>query len=77
MNLISLQFKTTSNYQTNLDKLTTLIIKCEENSIIVAPEVCITGYDYDNFDLAIDFSNTIINTLIELSVNKTICTTII
>ena len=77
MNLISLQFKTTSNYQTNLDKLTTLINQCEENSIIVAPEVCITGYDYDNFDLAIDFSNTIIDTLLQLSKNKIICTTII
>ena len=77
MNLISLQFKTTTNYQTNLDKLTTLINKCEENSMIVAPEVCITGYDYDNFDLAIEFSNTIIDTLLQLSTNKTICTTII
>jgi predicted amidohydrolase len=77
MNLISLQFKTTSNYQTNLDKLTTLINQCEENSIIVAPEVCVTGYDYDNFNLAIDFSNTIIDTLLQLSLNKIICTTII
>ncbi len=77
MNLISLQFKTTLNYQINLDKLTTLINQCEENSIIVAPEVCVTGYDYDNFDLAIDFSNTIIDILLQLSKNKIICTTII
>jgi predicted amidohydrolase len=77
MNLVSLQFKTISNYQTNLDKLTTLINQCEENSIIVAPEVCITGYDYNNFDLAINFSYTIIDTLLKLSTNKTICTTII
>jgi len=76
-NLISLQFKTTSNYQTNLDKLTTLINQCEENSIIVAPEVCITGYDYDNFEKVVDFSVIIINKLLELSKNKIICTTII
>jgi len=77
MKLISLQFKTTSKYQTNLDKLTTLIKECEENSIIVAPEVCITGYDYDNFDLTMNFSDTIIDTLLTLSTNKTICTTVI
>jgi len=77
MKLISLQFKTTSNYQINLDKLTTLINQCEENSIIVAPEVCITGYDYDNFDSAVNFSNTIIDILLKLSRKKTICTTII
>jgi len=77
MKLITLQFKTTSNYQTNLDKLTTLINQCEKNSIIVAPEVCITGYDYDNFEKSINFSNTIIGQLLYLSQNKTICTTII
>ena len=77
MKLISLQFKTILNYQTNLEKLTTLINQCEKNSIIVAPEVCITGYDYDNFEKSINFSNTIIEQLLYLSQNKTICTTII
>ncbi len=54
--LVSLSFASTDNYEANLNLLISLIDKADENSIIVAPEVCLTGYDYDNFQKAIDFT---------------------
>ena len=53
--LCSLLFKTTSNYNANLQTLLTLLKKTEKNSIVVAPEVCLTGFDYDNFKAAVHF----------------------
>jgi len=44
--LCSLLFRTTSNYSDNLTTLLKLINEADENSLIVAPEVCLTGYDY-------------------------------
>ena len=54
--LCSLLFKTTPNYNTNLQTLLTLIKKVQSNSIIVAPEVCLTGFDYDNFEAIAAFN---------------------
>ncbi|WP_188093721.1 MULTISPECIES: carbon-nitrogen hydrolase family protein [Sulfurimonas] len=54
--LCSLLFETTDNYSTNLQTLLDLINKTSEKSIIVAPEVCLTGFDYENYDKALEFS---------------------
>jgi predicted amidohydrolase len=54
--LCSLLFETTDNYSTNLKTLLELISKTSEKSIIVAPEVCLTGFDYENYDKALEFS---------------------
>jgi len=62
--LVSLRFASESSYQTNLDKLVSLIDECDESAIIVAPEVCLTGYDYDNFEAAIAFTATAVKTLL-------------
>jgi predicted amidohydrolase len=76
--LYSLQFETNlSDFETNLDKLVSLIDNCEDGSIILAPEVCITGFCYSDMDSASNFADKVIQKLKELSTTKTITTTII
>jgi len=75
--LCSLSFKTTSNYEVNLQTLLTLIKDSDENTIIVAPEVCLSGYDYDNFDAVLNFAPYAIEELKKASHNKIIILTII
>ncbi len=75
--LVSLQFETTSNYQKNLDTLISLASQTAKESIILAPEVSITNFDYPNFDKAAAFSSTIDTALLDASKNKTIVTTLI
>ncbi|MEA2027930.1 MAG: carbon-nitrogen hydrolase family protein [Campylobacterota bacterium] len=60
----TLQFATAPNdYQANLDKLIALIKAHQTSDIIIAPEVILTGFDYDYFDEAIDFYHYAINSL--------------
>jgi predicted amidohydrolase len=47
--LCSLLFETTRDYKSNLQTLLYLIEKTPQKSLIVAPEVCLTGFDYENF----------------------------
>ncbi|MBA1433314.1 MAG: carbon-nitrogen hydrolase family protein [Epsilonproteobacteria bacterium] len=54
--LCSLLFETTPDYEHNLQRLLTLIDKAEENSIVVAPEVCLTSYDYENMSQMLAFA---------------------
>jgi len=75
--LCSLLFKTTPNYNDNLQTLLTLITQTPENSIVVAPEVCLTAYDYDNFDAVTDFAPTAIQEIKKASINKIVILTII
>jgi len=76
-NLCSLSFETTSNYQTNLQTLLNLIDEIDEYSIIVAPEVCLTGFDYDNFDDVISFAKEANEAIKQISKNKIIILTVI
>ena len=75
--LCSLLFKTTPNYNDNLQTLLTLISQTQENSIIVAPEVCLTAYDYDRFDKVLAFAPVAIEEIKKASFDKTIILTII
>ena len=75
--LCSLLFKTTPNYNANLQTLLTHITSTPENSIVVAPEVCLTAYDYDNFDAVLEFAPIAIEEIKKVSFNKTIILTII
>jgi predicted amidohydrolase len=77
MKLVSLQFKTTTNYKNNLNHLVSLIELVENDSLILCPELCLTNFDYDNFTDASNFSIQAINRLQNLSTNKTICITMI
>ena len=76
MNLVSLQFKTTSNFQENLDKLISLINKAPKGAFILAPELCLNGYAYDRLDEAVAISQKAIPILKELSKDKTISLTL-
>jgi len=75
--LCSLLFKTGANYRNNLQTLLALINKTDENSLIVAPEVCLTAYDYDNFETVLEFALTAIEKIKKASQNKIIILTII
>ena len=75
--LCSLLFKTTPHYNTNLQTLLNLINSQKEKSIIVAPEVCLTGFDYDNFDAATSFAKEATKALTKASHNKTVILTMI
>jgi omega-amidase len=77
MKLYALQFQTDyEDFQKNLDNLSALINSCEDNSFILAPELCLTGYSYDHLQEAASFSNKAIETLKQLSNERTISTTL-
>lgn len=76
-NLCTLQFVTTTNYETNLVKLINLIESCPQDSIIVAPELCLSGYSYGNMDKAEEFTKIAKKTIKSYSQNKTIILTMI
>lgn len=76
-NLHSLLFETTVSYEENLQTLLTLIKQTDEKSVIVAPEVCLTGYDYEHFDAALDFAPHAIEEIQKLSYEKIIILTLL
>jgi predicted amidohydrolase len=76
--LCSLLFDTiTPNYEANLQTLLNLVEATASKSLIVAPEVCLTGYDYDNFDEVLDFAPVAIEAIKKASYGKIIILTII
>jgi len=75
--LCSLLFKTESNYNKNLETLLNLIKQTSDNTLVVAPEVCLTAYDYDNFDEVVKFADVAIEEIKKVSYNKIIILTII
>lgn len=77
MKLIALQVKTTANFLENLEHLKELIINCDEDSIILAPEIALTGFCYDRMLEASNFAIKAIKEINELSKNKTIVLTFI
>jgi len=54
--LCSLLFHTTSNYKENLQRLLHHINRTKKDSLIVASEVCLTGFDYENIEKATSFA---------------------
>lgn len=77
MKLIALQIKTTSNFQENLTHLKNLINLCEVKSLILAPELALSGFSYDRMEEAAQFSLKAIEEITELSKDKTIALTFI
>jgi len=76
--LVALQF----NYENrslkdNFETLKRLLDKTPMNSIVLAPELCLSGYKYDSMEESAQFSKNILNKLEELSLNKTIALTLI
>ncbi|HHS92495.1 MAG TPA: carbon-nitrogen hydrolase family protein, partial [Campylobacterales bacterium] len=54
MKVVTLQSKTLPTYQQNLAYLTEFIEKSEAE-LIVAPELCLTNFDYEHFESAAAF----------------------
>lgn len=49
----------------------------DENSFIVAPEVCLSGFDYENIDAVVAFSKRATQLLAKASQNKTLILTML
>lgn len=77
MKLIALQIRTTANFEDNLIHIKELINSCEENSLILAPELALSGFCYKRMQDAAYFSIKAIEDIKELSSNKIIALTFI
>ncbi len=77
MNLIALQIKTSQDFTKNLEDLKELIIRCPKDSIILAPEIVLSGFCYTKMQEAADFSIMAIKQIKKLALNKTIALTLI
>lgn len=76
--LYSLLFETkVGEYDTNLRTLLQLIEETPKNSLIVAPEVCLSGFDYENYDAALAFANVANKALQKASEGKIIILTML
>lgn len=62
--IVSLCFETDLDFTKNLDRLITLIDQTPEDAIIVAPEVCLSGFAYDRFTEAATFTEHALKTLL-------------
>ncbi|MFA7091037.1 MAG: carbon-nitrogen hydrolase family protein [Arcobacteraceae bacterium] len=76
MNLVALQTKVNANFEDNLKHLESIIKELPKNSLILAPELCLTGYSYDTIEQAAAFSQKAIEHFLKLSQNKTIALTL-
>ena len=70
--LCSLQFAYESrSLPDNFETLASLIAQCQKKSLILAPELCLSGYRYEAMHEAATFSTSIMPQLRELSTCKT------
>jgi omega-amidase len=74
MQIELINFYTSKNYEKNLENLIE-IINNSTSSLLLFPEVALTGFDYENWQKANEFGKTAINALSKL--NKTFALTII
>jgi len=65
------------SFEQNFETLSSLITRCPNNSIILAPELCLSAYSYDKIHEAAVFSTAIIPKLKKLSLDKTFGLTLI
>ncbi len=76
--LVSLQFSFfEESYDQNLQKLISLIQKAPDDAVIVAPELCLTNFSYQDFEKAASFSKEAKKSILQLSKDKLICLTMI
>ena len=75
MNLISLQLKTSKNFDKNLSKLLKHIEKTPKGSFVLAPELFLTGYAYDKLDKAVKLTEKATKLLKFLSHERTLALT--
>jgi len=75
--LCSLLFETSENYEANLETLLLLVGQASKGSLLVAPEVCLTGFNYDDVEKAVDFASLAIDAIKKASLSKTIIFTML
>jgi predicted amidohydrolase len=76
--LVALQFNyETKSLEDNFKTLKRLLNRTPENSIVLAPELCLSGYKYDSLQDSAEFSKKILPELKELSTCKTFALTLI
>ena len=63
LELVTLQLPTKKRYQENLETLLTHLDNYQDKHIVVAPEVCLTGLDYEHMATAAKFSANALKTL--------------
>lgn len=75
--LCSLLFETLPSYSANLQTLLQLCEQAKTGTILLAHEVCLTGFDYENLDKATAFSSFATQELLNASKDKTIVITML
>ncbi|MDD6055289.1 MAG: carbon-nitrogen hydrolase family protein [Helicobacter sp.] len=75
--LYALQIKTKSSFKDNLEHLRNLILSAKSDSIILAPEVCLTNFCYQKMEEASEFSKEATEILLKLSSDRAIVITMI
>jgi len=75
--LVALQFPFFEDrYEENLSKLTTLIKQSPKNSVVVAPELCLTNLSFDKMEEAAEFSKKALEEILKLSDGRVIAFTL-
>ncbi len=72
-----LQIPTTKEYHTNLSRLLQEIKNASQSDLIIAPEVCLTGFDYEAFEKAAAFFDPAIQAIKEIPTQAMIVLTLI
>ncbi|MFT7859726.1 MAG: carbon-nitrogen hydrolase family protein [Sulfurimonas sp.] len=75
--LFTLSLKTSPDYQKNLEEFLDTLDSIEENSLIVAPEVCLSGFDYKNLDQVLGYSEEFTSCIKKHSQNKIVILTML
>ena len=63
MLLITLQLKTSSSFEKNFKRLENKILRSQKNSLILAPELYLTGYSYERLNEASKFTKKVLSKL--------------
>lgn len=75
--LVSLQFDfTTKSFEENFETLSSLVKKTKKNSLVLAPEFCLSGYNYANLDKSAEFSEKILPKIKKLSGDRILSLTL-
>ena len=73
----ALQMANKPEYQKNLNELLRHLQNHKDHRLIVAPEVCLTDYDYGNIDKAVEFSQNALTQLLEEVDNQILVLTLL
>lgn len=76
-NIVTLQIKTKQNFEENLESILECIKASKKDSIILTPELALSGFCYQRMDDASEFSAYATEILLKESESKTIITTMI